>query len=275
MAEQWIVRVQGKEYGPVDLEELREWKEEGRLIRENEIREPGSEQWIPAGELPELFADEPAAPESPLAFVRQNTLGQLLARTWQIYREHFAQFLGLSALVIIPSICAQLSSAVAGGELDLRTALAGLFNFCMIAASLIAWPIHVAGLQIVANEAAHERSVALRELLPRALKFWSRVAILCVLVYGAFFLLLVLAFAILVMVAAGPPSLLVIFVALALLFFQVWMFGRVFVNVLFWQQAAVLEDAGVANSLRRSKELAQSRRDLPWWRSLFCLRLDW
>ena len=268
MAEQWIVRVQGKEYGPVDLEELREWKQEGRLIRENEIREPGSEQWIPAGELPELFADEPAAPESPPAFVRQNTLGQLLAQTWQIYREHFAQFLGLSALVIIPSICAQLSSAAvaASGELDLRTALAGLFNFCMIAASLIAWPIYVAGLQIVANEAAHERSVALRELLPRALKFWSRVAILCVLVYGAFFLLLVLAFAILVMVAAGPPSLLVIFVALALLFFQVWMFGRVFVNVLFWQQAAVLEDAGVVNSLRRSKELAQSRRDLPWWR---------
>src|SRR5258707_223532 len=134
MAEQWIVRVQGKEYGPVDLEELREWKQEGRLIRENEIREPESERWIPAGELPELFADETVAPERPAAFVRQNTLGQLLARTWQIYRKRFAQFLGLSALVIIPSICAQLSSAAAGSELDLRTALAGLFNFCMIAA---------------------------------------------------------------------------------------------------------------------------------------------
>ena len=35
----WIVRVLGKEYGPVDLDELREWKREGRLIRENEIRE--------------------------------------------------------------------------------------------------------------------------------------------------------------------------------------------------------------------------------------------
>ena len=283
MAEQWIVRVQGKEYGPVDLEELLEWKQEGRLIRENEIREPGSEQWTPAGELPELFADETAAPEIPPAFVRQATLGGLLARTWQIYHERFAQFLGLSALVIIPSICAQLSSAAVSGsgELDLRNALAGFFNLCMIAASLVAWPIYVAGLQILASEAAQGRSLTLQELVPRALKFWSRVALLCVLVYGAFFLLLVLAFAILVMVAAGPPSLLVIFVALALLFFQVWMFGRVFINVLFWQQAAVLENAGVADSLRRSKEMAQSRRNLPWWRrplwravvvsSLWCL----
>jgi len=276
MAEQWIVRVQGKEYGPVDLEELREWRQEGRLIRENEIREPGSEQWIPAGELPELFADETAAPASPPAFVRQSTLGQLLGRTWQIYRERFAQFLGLSALVIIPSICAQLSSAAvaAGGELDLRTALAGLFNFCMIAASFIAWPIYVAGLQILTSEAAHERSIALRELIPRALKYWSRVAILCVLVYGAFFLLLVLAFAILVMVAAGPPNLLVILVALALLVFQVWMFGRLFINVLFWQQFAVLGGEDVVGALRKSKALARGRPDLVWyqrplWRGVF------
>jgi hypothetical protein len=283
MAEQWIVRVQGQEYGPVDLEELLTWKEEGRLIRENEIREPESERWIPAGELPELFADETPASTVPPAIVRQSTLGGILSRTWQIYRERFGQFLGLSVLVIVPSLCVQLSSAAAAGSngLDLRTALAGLFNFAMVAASFIAWPIYVAGLQILTNEAAQGRSIGLHELVPRALKYWSRVALLCVLVYGAFFLLLVLAFAIFVMVAAGPPNLLVILSALALLGFQVWMFGRVFVNVLFWQQAAVLEDAGVVDSLRRSKEMAQSRRDLPWWRrplwrgvilsSLWCL----
>jgi hypothetical protein len=283
MPEQWMVRVQGKEYGPVDLEELREWKREGRLIRENEIREPETGRWIPAGELPELFADEPAPPAIPPALVRQTGLGGLLAQTWQIYRVRFAQFLGLSALVIVPSVCLQLSSAAVagGGELDLRNALVGLFNLGMVAASFVAWPIYVAGIQILTNEAALGRRLGLAEVVPRALKYWSRVALLCVLVYGAFFLLLVLAFAILVMVAAGEPGLLMIFVALALLFVQVWMFSRVFVNVLFWQQAAVLEDAGVVDSLRRSKELAQSRRDRPWWRrplwqgvivsSLWCL----
>jgi hypothetical protein len=280
----WIVRVLGKEYGPVDLDELREWKREGRLIRENEIREPGSERWISAGELPELFGDEKSAPEIlPVLFGRQSTLGTLLSRTWQIYRERFGQFLGLSALVFIPSICAQLSSAAvsAGSELDLRTALAGLFNFCMLAATFIGWPIYVAGVQILTREAAQQNKVAFSQLVLRALNYWGRVAILCLLVYGAFFLLLVLAFAILVMVAGGSANPVVIIVALALLFFQVWMFGRVFVNVLFWQQSAVLEDAGVLDSLRRSREISQSRRDLPRWQrplwrgvilsSLWCL----
>lgn len=278
-----MVRVQGKEYGPVELEELRAWKEDGRLIRENEVREPGSERWIPAGELPELFADESVPPPLPPALVRQTTLGELVARTWQIYRARFGQFLGLSALVIVPSVCLQLSgvAAAGGSELDLRNALAGLFNLLMVAASFVAWPFYIGGLQILTSETAAGRAIALPEALTRAAKYWGRVAVLCLLVYGAFFLLLILAFAILVMVVAGPPSIVTIFVALALLILQVWMFGRVFVNVLFWQQAAVLEDAGVADSLRRSKELAQSGRELPWWRrpmwrgvlvsSLWCL----
>jgi len=280
----WIVRVLGKEYGPVDLDELLEWKREGRLIRENEIREPGSERWIPAGELPELFGDEKVAAEMPtVSFVRPQTLGTLLTRTWQIYRERFGQFLLLSALVFIPSLCAQLSSAAvsAGSELDLRTALAGLFNFCMLAATFIAWPIYVGGLQILTSEAAQGNTVPFSQIVSRALNYWGRVAVLCLLVYGAFFLLLVLAFAILVMVAGGSSNPGVIIVALLLLLFQMWMFGRVFINVLFWQQPAVLEDVGVLDSLRRSREIARSRRELPWWQrpvwrgvilsSLWCL----
>jgi hypothetical protein len=54
-ADAWIVRVQGKEYGPVDLDELRDWKREGRLIRENEVREPDSERWILAEDEPDLL----------------------------------------------------------------------------------------------------------------------------------------------------------------------------------------------------------------------------
>ena len=32
MPDQWIIRVQDKDYGPVDFDTLREWKSEGRLI---------------------------------------------------------------------------------------------------------------------------------------------------------------------------------------------------------------------------------------------------
>ena len=54
-------------------------------------------------------------------------------------------------------------------------------------------------------------------------------------------------------------------VAMGLLILQVWMFGRFFVNVLFWQQFAVLENAGFIDSLRESRNLARSGRDLPWF----------
>ena len=67
------------------------------------------------------------------------------------------------------------------------------------------------------------------------------------------------------MIVAAASSVFVILLALALLGLQVWMFGRFFVNVLFWQQFAVLENAGVIESLRESRNLARSGRELPWF----------
>jgi hypothetical protein len=103
------------------------------------------------------------------------------------------------------------------------------------------------------------------------------VALLCFLVYGVFFLLLVLALGILLMVLVGA-SLLTILLALALLALQVWMFGRWFINVLFWQQFSVLAQSDIPGVLRRSKELARSGRNLPWfqrpsWRGTFLASL--
>jgi hypothetical protein len=79
-------------------------------------------------------------------------------------------------------------------------------------------------------------------------------------------------------VVAGASSLVLIFVALVLLALQVWMFGRFFVNVLFWQQFAVLENAGFIDSLRESRNLARSGREVPWfqrplWRGVFIASL--
>ena len=57
------------------------------------------------------------------------------------------------------------------------------------------------------------------------------------------------------------------------------MFGRFFINVLFWQQFAVLENAGVVDSLRESRNFAHGGRlNLPWfqrpmWRGAFVASL--
>jgi hypothetical protein len=159
-------------------------------------------------------------------------------------------------------------------EADLRTLAVAAFSFCMLLLSLAAWPVFIAGIQILTAELAAGRSLKLFSLLQNALKIWPRIAMLCIFVYGVYFLLTAFAFGIAALIIVGASSLLLIFVALGLLVLQVWMFGRFFINVLFWQQFAVLAGADAGNALRQSKELARSRRDLPWfqrpmWRGVF------
>src|SRR5213592_4041205 len=59
MPEQWIIRVEGKEYGPADLATLREWKADGRVLPTNPARMVDVDLWKTAGEIPGLFHVEP------------------------------------------------------------------------------------------------------------------------------------------------------------------------------------------------------------------------
>src|SRR5213593_4418890 len=288
MAEEWIVRVQGKEYGPADIETLREWKTEGRLLPENEARNASADLWSTAAAIPGLFdagASEAAIAgrliEPPLQ-TQHRSLGQILAETLQIYRKGFFQFLGLTLLVLLPSICSQLTTALMqtakGSDSDLRVLAGGGFAFLMFVLSIAMWPVYVAGIQILTAEIAGGRRPGLVAALNEAVRFWPRVAALCIFVYSVFFLLMLFGVLIAGIALAGSTSLLLVLFAMALLILQVWMFGRFFVNVLFWQQFAVLENAAFIDSLRDSRNLAHSGRDLPWfkrplWRGAFIASL--
>src|SRR6266513_5695708 len=61
MAEQWIIRVQGNEYGPADLATLREWIADGRVLPAKPARQADVEEahWKTAGDIPGLFQVEP------------------------------------------------------------------------------------------------------------------------------------------------------------------------------------------------------------------------
>jgi GYF domain 2 len=282
VTEEWIVRVDGREYGPADIDTLREWKAEGRVLPANEARRAGAELWTFAAEIPGLFnvglpvtAGPSRLTQPPL---QSRSFGQILAETFRIYARGFLQFLALTLLVVLPSVCAQLATMwtqnVQASDADLRALAAGAFAFLMFIFSLAMWPIYVAGIQIFTTEIAAGRRLGFFAALNESVRFWPRVATLCIFVYGVFFLLTVFALLIAAMIVAGASSLFVIFLALALLVLQVWMFGRFFVNVLFWQQFAVLENAGVVDSLRESRTLAHSGRELPWfqrplWRAVF------
>src|SRR5213596_527598 len=288
MAEEWIVRVQGKEYGPADIDTLLEWKKEGRLLPDNEARTTGAELWSTAAAIPGLFdvrtlaAASARAQIAPPLQTQHRSFGQILTETLQIYRKGFFQFLGLTLVVLLPSICSQLTTALMqaarGSSGDLRVLAGGSFAFLMFVLSMAMWPVYVAGIQILTVEIASGRRPGLIAVLNEAVRFWPRVAALCIFVYGVFFLLIVFGLAIAAIALAGGSSLLLVFFALALLILQVWMFSRFFVNVLFWQQFAVLENAEFIDSLRYSRSLARSGRDLPWferplWRGAFIASL--
>jgi hypothetical protein len=281
--DEWIVRVQGTEYGPANIETLREWKAEGRLLPSNEAHRADVDLWTTAAEIPGLFSVPPAVPSTgvftqPPLQIPRRSFTQILTETLQIYRKGFFQFLGLTLLMLLPSICSQLTTVFVkppqGSNVDMLSVLAGGFAFLMFILSIVMWPVYIAGIQILTAEIVRGNRFSLVAVLNEAVKFWPRVAALCIFVYGVFFLLMVFGLAIAAMALAAASSVLVVLVAMGLLILQVWMFGRFFVNVLFWQQFAVLENAGFIDSLRESRDLARSGRDLPWfqrplWRGAF------
>src|SRR5438128_1905032 len=113
MPEEWIVRVEGREYGPVELEVLREWKEEGRVLPTNQARRSDAADWTKASEIPGLFQVVTVPPKIPAASrARRRSFGKILREALRIYGKGFPQFFCLTLLVIIPSVCGQLIDSV-------------------------------------------------------------------------------------------------------------------------------------------------------------------
>jgi hypothetical protein len=288
MTEEWIVRVHGREYGPADIDTLREWKAEGRLLPGNEARSAHSDLWTTAETIPGLFevgafiqaGSRRLARPSPQ--VQHRSVGEILAETFRIYRTGFVQFLLLTVLTFLPSVCGQLAALwvqpTLATNFDTPTLALGAFALCMTVLTMVLWPVYVAGIQILASSFAIDRHISFVAALKQAVRFWPRVAGLCIFVYGVFLLLILFGLLIASIALAGGSSLFLIFLALALLVLQVWMFGRFFINVLFWQQFAVLENAEFIDSLRESRNLGRSGSELPWfqrplWRGAFIVSI--
>src|SRR5947199_289196 len=212
MSEEWIVRVKGKEYGPANLDTLLEWKAEGRLLPANDARRVNVDLWATAGEIPGLFSVTPSVEAAtqltePPVQVSRRSFNQILAETFQIYRKGFFQFLGLVLLVLLPSICSQLITAFVqppqGSNVDVRSVLAAGFAFLTFIVSIVLWPVYIGGIQILTAEIARGQRPGLIVVLNRAVRFWPRIAALCIFVYSVFFLLMVFGFVIGAIALAG------------------------------------------------------------------------
>jgi hypothetical protein len=95
-----IVGADGKEYGPVGIEQMRQWRAEGRINAQTRVQEAGATVWKTAADFPELgFAPTAGAPSpgsSPPPLTTGHAAGQQngLAITSLV--------LGLLSLVCLP-----------------------------------------------------------------------------------------------------------------------------------------------------------------------------
>ena len=272
MSEEWMVRVAGQEYGPVETEALREWKAEGRLIPENEVRRVGEENWILAGSVREIFSElapPPVAAEE--TAMRARSWREIFAETFQIYRRGFGRFLLFGLLSAGPMFLLQWTMP----KLALPDVSAGVsaplvwpaFSPAAVVALLLflaVWPISTAGFQFVADDIVHDRVRTFGNQWRAALSRWGQVMASALFVYGAYFFWFFVPFgALLALAGSGQISVLGALLFLLISVFMVYMNARLFINFLFWQPAAALRPHGALSAIRESKELARCVPEKP------------
>lgn len=67
-----IIGADGKEYGPIAAEQLKQWFAEGRVNAQTQVLAEGSTDWKPLGEFPELAATVTAVPTAAPIYAAQS-----------------------------------------------------------------------------------------------------------------------------------------------------------------------------------------------------------
>lgn len=109
-----IIGGDGKEYGPVSVEQVREWLASGRANLETRAKHIGYEQWKRLGDFDE-FAPQPVSAPPPVLEGATVAGGAVLAHRW---RRLVAAFIDgmLSGLALIPTTAAMMH--VLMGKMD-------------------------------------------------------------------------------------------------------------------------------------------------------------
>lgn len=275
MPERWFVRVEGREYGPVDLEELREWRLEGRLIPTNEVRAEGEAEWHPARSLAEIFEEQEATPvvtEAPATetATHARSWSQIVRETSWVYGRGLPRFLFFALLSSVPMFALQwslprfqLPAVNPDGSLQAMewTGFSSV-SLVLLLLVLILWPVSIGGFQFVANDLVCGRTSTLGRQLRAALARWRQILATGLLVYIAYFFWFAIPFSVLIGLA-GNLTLLNALLFFFISGFMVYMSARLFINFLFWQPAAALRPHGALSALRESKELARCAPQSP------------
>src|SRR4051794_33834386 len=60
-----IIGADGRQYGPITLQQLLGWVSEGRITRETNVLRSDTNSWLPAAQYPELGLPQPVAAAIP------------------------------------------------------------------------------------------------------------------------------------------------------------------------------------------------------------------
>jgi GYF domain 2 len=105
-----IIGADGKEYGPVSAEQLRQWIAEGRVNAQTQVQAEGDAEWKPLGQiaefsnLPSPLAKQPA-PSGVLPPPLAGTpavldIGGCISRSWTLLKGHPGSIIGATVLVL-------------------------------------------------------------------------------------------------------------------------------------------------------------------------------
>ena len=278
-----MVRVEGHEYGPVDTDTLLEWKNEGRLIRTNELRRAEDERWALAAEFPEIFADEVPPAEPPDLIVRRRSWPEILRETLRVYRGGLWRFLLFGLLTAVPMFILQWNFPrvpfpnLAAGE-PMPVVTVPPICWFMFLLVILLWPISTAAFQYVADDVLRGRRRSIGAVLTAAVERYGRMLGAGLLVYFAYFFWFFIPLTAGVAVLSTGLSIYSVTLYLLIGTFMIYMNVRLIINFLFWEQTAALGDEGALLALRESKQLARCapeapRMDRPMYRGLILLSL--
>ena len=108
-----IIGADGKEYGPVSIAQLKQWLAQRRINPQTRIQSPGSSEWRPASEVPEL-ADLFTSTTNPPAQGAPPLLGVAAAPSRSKGLAVASFVLGLCSIVLCLSLVAGLPAIILG-----------------------------------------------------------------------------------------------------------------------------------------------------------------
>lgn len=118
-----ILGADQKEYGPVTLEQLRQWITEGRANAQTLIQGPNSTEWTPLGTLPELagsFAATAAPAYAPPAYGMGGAQPDVPNYLWQsiVVTICCCPPVGIPAIVFAAQVNSKLAAGDIAGAMD-------------------------------------------------------------------------------------------------------------------------------------------------------------